>query len=103
MKRNAKKQIQRPTKVLVVKNYREKLKIILLDREQHNSIRETCSNLQGKPHYATTFLNRSIIIPQGDATKGVLGIRHLNANTDQAYDSWPIEPFASQIALPNEM
>ena len=39
-----------------------------------------------------------LIIPKGDSIKYVLDSRHLNSNTDQCRDSWPIEPLAPQLA-----
>ena len=50
----------------------------------------------------TTFLNPLIIIPKGDAIKVVLDARHLNSNTNQELESWPIEPLAPQLARANK-
>ena len=33
-----------------------------------------------------------------DTIKVVLDARHLNTNTDQSFESWPIEPLAPQLA-----
>ena len=46
----------------------------------------------------TTFLNTLIIIPKGDSIKVFLDARHLNSNTNQELESWPIEPLAPQLA-----
>ena len=48
------------------------------------------------------FLHPLIIISKGDATKVVLDARHLNSNTDQELESWPIEPLAPQLARANK-
>ena len=48
------------------------------------------------------FLNPLIIIPKGDAIKVVLDARHLNSNTNQELESWPIEPLAPQLARANK-
>ena len=50
----------------------------------------------------TTFLNPLIIIPKGDSIKVVLDARHLNLNTNQELESWPIEPLAPQLARANK-
>ena len=50
----------------------------------------------------TTFSNFLIIIPKGDTIKVVLDARHLNSNTNQEFESWPIEPLAPQLARANE-
>ena len=44
------------------------------------------------PNYGTTYLNPISIIPKGDSIKCVLDARHLNSNTEQSNESWPIEP-----------
>ena len=43
-----------------------------------------------------------IIIPKGDSIKVVLDARHLNSNTNQELESWPIEPLAPQLARANK-
>ena len=48
------------------------------------------------------FSNPLIIIPKGDAIKVVLDARHLNSNTNQELESWPIEPLAPQLARANK-
>ena len=48
------------------------------------------------------FLYPLIIIPRGDTKKIVLDARHLDSNTDQAFESWPIEPLAPQLARANK-
>ena len=52
--------------------------------------------------YGTTYLNPLIIIPKGDTIKCVLDARHLNSNTEQSDESWPIGPPASQLARANK-
>ena len=99
-KPNAKLQIQRPTKVPL--HYREKLKTLLDELEKHNIIRQIGSTHSDKSIYGTTFLNPLIIIPKGDTIKVVLDARHLNSNTDQSFESWPIEPLAPQLARANK-
>ena len=47
-------------------------------------------------------MNPTIIIPKGDAKKIVLDARHLNSNTNQELESWPIEPLAPQLARANK-
>ena len=39
-----------------------------------------------------------LIIPKGDTIKCVLNARHLNSNTEQSDESWPIGPLAPQFA-----
>ena len=41
-------------------------------------------------------------IPKGDPIKVVADARHLNSNTNQEFESWPIEPLASQLARANK-
>ena len=53
---------------------------------------------QGKPSYGRTYLNPLITIPKGDSIKCVLDARHLNSNTEQSDESWPIEPLAPQLS-----
>ena len=48
------------------------------------------------------FLNPLTIIPQRNTIKVVRDARHLNSNTDQSVESWPIEAFALQLARVNE-
>ena len=60
------------------------------------------SNPSENPIYGTTFLNPLIIIPKGDTIKLVLDSLNLNSNTDQSFESWPIEPLASQLARANK-
>ena len=38
-----------------------------------------------------------IIIPKGDSIEGVLDNRHLNSNTEQSDEYWPIEPLTPQL------
>ena len=55
-----------------------------------------------QPVYGTTYLNPLIITPKGDTIKCVLDARHLNSNTEQSDESWPIEPLAPQLARANK-
>ena len=86
LKPNAKLQTQRPTKI-PIKNFLDEL-------EKHNIIRQIGSTASDESIYGTTFLNPLIIIPKGDTIKVVLDARHLNSNTNQSFESWPIEPLA---------
>ena len=43
-----------------------------------------------------------LIIPKGDSIKCVLDARHLNSNTEQSDESWPIEPLAPHLARANK-
>ena len=81
LKPNAKLHTQRPFKVPV--HYCEKLKNLLQELEKHNIIRQIGSNPSDTPYYGTIFLNH----PKGDTIKVVLDARHVNSNTDQAYES----------------
>ena len=47
-------------------------------------------------------MNSLFIIPIGDPIKCVLDARHLNSNTAQSDESWPIEYFAPQSARANK-
>ena len=100
LKPNAKLQTQRPTKVPI--HYREKLKTLLDEIEKHNNIRQIGSTNSDKSICGTTFLNPLIFIPKGDTIKVVLDARNLNSNTDQSFESWPIEPLAPQLARANK-
>ena len=96
LKPNAQLLTQRPSKVPI--HYRDKLNTLLKDLEKHNIIKQIGSSPQDKPVYGTTYLNPFIIIPKGDSIKCVLDARHLNSNTEQSDESWPIEPLAPQLA-----
>ena len=87
---------QRPSKVPI--HYRDKLNAFLKELEKYNIIKQIGSSPQDKPVYGTTYLNPLIIIPKGDTIKCVLDARHLNSNTEQSDESWPIEPLAPQLA-----
>ena len=78
------------------------MKKLLDELEKHNTIRQIGSAPSDKSIYGTTFLNPLIIIPKGDTIKVVLDARHLNSNTDQSFESWPIEPLAPQLAPANK-
>ena len=100
LKPNAQLLTQRPSKVPI--HYRDKLNTLLNDLEKHNIIKQIGSSPQDKPVYGTTYLNSLIIIPKGDSIKCVLDARHLNSNTEQLDESWPVEPLAPQLARANK-
>ena len=100
LKPNAQLLTQRPFKVPI--HYRDKLNTLLNDLEKHNIIKQIGSSPHDKPVYGTTYINPPIIIPKGDSIKCVLDARHLNSNTEQSDESWPIEPLASQLARANK-
>ena len=100
IKDNCKLQTQRPSKVPI--HYRERLNKLLQELEKYNIIKQICSTSDEKHTIGTTFLNPLIVIPKGDAIKVVLDARHLNSNTNQELESWPIEPLASQLARANK-
>ena len=70
--------------------------------KKNNIIKQIGSSPQDKPVYGTTYLNPLIIIPKGDTIKCVLAARHLNSNTEQSDEYWPIEPLAPQLARANK-
>ena len=100
IKDNCKLQTQRPSKV--PNHYRDRLNKLLLELEKYNIIKQIGSTSDEKHTIGTTFLNPLIIIPKGDAIKVVLDARHLNSNTNQELESWPIEPLAPQLARANK-
>ena len=100
LKPNAQLLTQRPSKVPI--HYRDKLNNLLKELEKHNTIEQIGSSPQDKPVYGTTYLNPFIIIPKEDTIKCVLDARHLNSNTEQSDESWPIEPLAPQLARANK-
>ena len=91
---------QRPSKVPI--HYRDKLNVLLKELGKYNIIKQIGSSPQDKPVYGTTYLNPLIIIPKGDTIKCALDARHLNSNTEQSDESWPIEPLAPQLARANK-
>ena len=91
IKDNCKLHTQRPSKVPI--HYRDRLNKLLLELEKYNIIKQIGSTTDEKNTIGTTFLNPLIIIPEGDAIKVVLDARHLNSNTNQELESWPIEQF----------
>ena len=100
LKPNAQLMTQRPSKVPI--HYRDKLNALLKELEKYNIIKQIGSSPQDKPVYGTTYLNHLIIIPKGDTIKCVLDAGHLNSNTEQSDESWPIEPLAPQLARANK-
>ena len=100
LKPNAQLMTQRPSKVPI--HYRDKLNVLLKELEKYNIIKQIGSSPQDKPVYGTTYLNPLIIIPKGDTIKCVLDARHLNSNTEQSDESWPIESLAPQLARANK-
>ena len=97
---NAQLMTQRPSKVPI--HYRDKLNVLLKELEKYNIIKQIGSSPQDKSVYGTTYLNPLITIPKGDTIKCVLDARHLNSNTEQSDESWPIEPLAPQLARANK-
>ena len=91
---------QRPSKVPI--HYRDKLNTLLKDLEKHNIIKQIGSSPHDKHVYGTTYLNPLIIIPKGDSINCVLDARHLNSNTEQSDESWPIELLAPELARANK-
>ena len=100
IKENCNLQTQRPSKVPI--HYRDRLNKLLIELEKYNIKKPIGSKPDEKHIMRTTFLNPLNIIPKGDAIKVVLDARHLNSNTDQELESWPIEPFAPQLARANK-
>ena len=100
IKDNCKLHTQRPSKVPI--HYRDRLNKLLQELEKYNIIKQIGSKTDEKHTIGTTFLNPLIIIPKGDSIKVVLDARHLNSNTNQELESWPIEPLAPQLARANK-
>ena len=94
-------QVQQTNYTLPIQ-YRHKLNTFLEELEKYNTIKQIGSSPQDKPVYGTTYSNPLIIIRKGDTTKCVLDARHLNSNTEQSDESWPIEPLAPQLARANK-
>ena len=90
---------QRPSKVPI--HCRDKLNSLLKNLEK-NIVKQFGSSPQNKSVYGTTYLNLLNFIPKGDSIKCVLDARHLNSNTEQSNESWPIEPLAPQLARANK-
>ena len=88
-KENCKIRTQIHSKVPI--HYRERLNKLLEELENHNVIKQIGSTPDEKHTIGTTFLNALIIIPKGDAIEVVLAARLLNSNTNQLFESWPIE------------
>ena len=100
LKPNAQLLKQQPSKVPIP--YRDKLNNLLKELEKHNIIKQIGSSPQDQPVYGTTYLYPLIIIPKGDSIECVLDARHLDSNTEQSDESWPIEPLAPQLARANK-
>ena len=100
IKENCKLQTQTPCKVPI--HYRDRINKLLTELEKYNIIKQFGSSSDEKHTIGTTFLNPSIIIPEGDSIKVVLDARHLNSNTNRELESWPIEPLAPQLARANK-
>ena len=100
LKPNAQLMTQRPSKVPI--HYRDKLNVLLKELEKYNIIKQIGFSPQNKPVYGTTYLNPPIMIPKGDTIKCVLDARHLNSNTEQFDESWPIEPLAPLLVRANK-
>ena len=97
---NCKLQTQRPSKVPI--HYRDHLNKLLTELKKYNIMKQICSSSDEKHTIGTTFLNSLIVIPKGDSIKVVLDARHLNSNTNQEHEYWPIEPLAPQLARANK-
>ena len=100
IKENCKLQTQRPSEVPIL--YRDRLTKLSVELEKQNIIKQIGSTPDEKHTIGTTFLNPLFIIPKGDAIEVVLDARHLNSNTNQEFESWPIEPLAPQLARANK-
>ena len=100
IKENCKLQTQRPSKVTI--QYRFRLNKLSVELEKYNIINQIGSTPDEKHTIGTAFINHLFIIPKGDAIKIVLDARHLNSNTNQQFESWPIEPLAPQLARANK-
>ena len=102
IKESCELQTQRPSKVPI--HYRDRLGLnkLLTELEKYNIIKQVGSSSDEKHTIGTTFLNALFIIPKGDSVKVVLDARHLNSNTNQELESWPIEPLAPQLARANK-
>ena len=100
LKPNAQVITQRPSKLPI--HYTDKLYALLKEVEKHNIIKQIGSSPQDKPVFCKTYLNPFIIIPKGDTIKYVLDARHLNTNTEQSDETWPIESVAPQLARANK-
>ena len=96
LKPNAQLVTQRPSKVPI--HCRDKLSALLKQLKKYNIIIQIGSSPQDKQVYGTTYLNPLFLIPKGDSSKCALDARHLNSNTEHSVESWPIEPFAPQLA-----
>ena len=100
IKENCKLQTQRPSKVSV--HYRDRLNKLLVELEKYKIMKQIGSSPDEKHTIGTTFSNPLFIIPKRDAIKVVLDARHLNSNTDQELESWPIESSVPQLARANK-
>ena len=100
IKENCKLQTHRPSKVPI--HYRGRLNKPLTELEKYNIIKQIGFSSDEKHTIGTTFLNPLFTIPKGDSIKIVLDARHLNSNTNQELESWPIEPLAPQLARANK-
>ena len=100
VKEICKLQTQRPSKVPF--HYRDRLKKLFVELETYNIIKQIAFTPDEKHTIGTTFSNPLIIIPKGDAITVVIDARHLNSNTNQEFESWPIEPLAPQLARANK-
>ena len=66
-----------------------------MNLKKNGIIGQIGSKLHEKPTYGTTFLNPLNIIRKKVPLKLFW---HLNSNTDQSSESWPLEPLATQLA-----
>ena len=100
IKENCDLQTQRPSKVPI--HSQDRLNKLLTELEKNNIIKQIGSSSDKKHTIRTTFLNPLTIIPKGDSIEVVLDARHLNSNTNQEFESWPIEPLVPKLARANK-
>ena len=100
LKPNSQLITQGPSKV--PNHYQDKFNTLLKELEKYNIMKQIGSSLQVKPVHGTTHSNPLIILPKGDSINCVLDARHLNSNTEQSYESSPIETLAPQLARANK-
>ena len=64
-------------------------------------VEQNGSTTHEKPNSGTTSVNPLNIIKKY-SNKIVLDARHLNSDTDQLYEHWPLEPLATKLARTNK-
>ena len=68
------------------------------DCQKNGKIKQIGSTPHEKPNYGTTFPKPLNFKKKKDSNKNALNAGHINSNTDQSIDSWPLEPLATQLA-----